>query len=296
MPLSAERWKEVSPSRFAWEREALDFIRQGLPDCEPYRAWSNFEFIADDGSINEVDLLVFTPQGFFLVEIKSCPGVLAGDAVTWMWTHESREIAMDNPIFLANRKAKKLKALLSRQKACRELRFPFVDALIFCSSAELDCRLQGTARLRVCLRDGPAEAGRPARTGILAALRRRESEGLGPTPYGQFDAPAARAICRAMEQAGIRQSQRARRVGDYRLTKLIFENPLGLYQDWEVEHFQLPSSKRFVRLYLAAASSSSTERETLKRAARREYEILETSGTKTSCWFSNTPSMSPARR
>jgi hypothetical protein len=85
------------------------------------------------GSINEVDLLVFTPQGFFLVEIKSRPGVLAGDAVTWLWTHEGREIAMDNPIFLANRKAKKLKALLSRQKACRDIRFPFIDAVIFCS-------------------------------------------------------------------------------------------------------------------------------------------------------------------
>src|SRR5213083_2547251 len=110
MALSAERWKEVSPSQFAWEREALDFIRQGLPDCEPYRAWSNFEFIADDGSINEVDLLVFTPQGFFLIEIKSRPGVVTGDAQTWICTHEGREQVLDNPLFLANRKAKKLKA------------------------------------------------------------------------------------------------------------------------------------------------------------------------------------------
>jgi serine/threonine protein kinase len=275
MPLAAERWKEVSPSRFPWEREALDFIRHALPDCEPYRAWSNFEFVADDGSINEVDLLVFTPHGFFLVEIKSRPGVLTGDAVTWIWAHEGRETALDNPIFRANRKAKKLKALLSRQKACREIRFPFLDALIFCSSSELDCRLQGTARLRVCLRDTPAEGGRAGRPGMLAALRRREADGLGPAHFGQFDAPAARAISRAMEQAGIRQSQRARRVGDCRLTKLLFESPLGLYQDWEAEHFQLPSSKRFIRLYLAAASSSSSERETLKRAARREYEILD---------------------
>jgi hypothetical protein len=47
MPLSADRWKGVSPSQFAWEREALDFIRARLPDCEPYRAWTNFEFVAD---------------------------------------------------------------------------------------------------------------------------------------------------------------------------------------------------------------------------------------------------------
>jgi serine/threonine protein kinase len=275
MALSAERWKEVSPSQFAWEREALDFIRQGLPDCEPYRAWSNFEFIADDGSINEIDLLVFTPQGFFLTEIKSRPGVLTGDAQTWLWKHDGREVALDNPVFLANRKAKKLKALLSRQKACREIRFPFLEALVFCSSPNLDCRLQGNARLRICLRDLVAEAGRPPRAGILAALRRRAADGLPPTFQGQFDAPAARAISRAMEQAGIRQSQRVRRVGDYKLTRLLFENPVGLYQDWEAEHFQLPASKRFVRLYLAMASSSTSERETLKRAARREYEILD---------------------
>lgn len=237
MPLSADRWKEVSPSQYAWEREALDFIRAGLPDCEPYRAWTNFEFVADDGSINEVDVLVFTPQGFFLVEIKSRPGVLAGDAQTWLWTNEGRETALDNPLFLANRKAKKLKALLAHQKACRDIRFPYLDALVFCSSADLDCRLHGPHRLRICLRDTTAEGGRPARAGILAALRRREAEGLSPTPMGQFDAPTARAISRAMEQAGIRQSQRARRVGDYRLAKLLFENPLNLYQDWEAEHF-----------------------------------------------------------
>ena len=38
---------------------------------EPYRAWSNFEFIAEDGAIYEVDLLVVSPKGFFLIEIKS---------------------------------------------------------------------------------------------------------------------------------------------------------------------------------------------------------------------------------
>lgn len=275
MALSSERWKEVSPSQYVWEREALDFIRAGLPDCEPYRVWTNFEFVAEDGSINEVDMLAFTPQGFFLVEIKSRPGVLSGDSQTWLWTHEGRETAMDNPLFLANRKAKKLKALLARQKACRDIRFPYLDAMVFCSNKDLDCRLQGAARLRVCLRDMVAEGGRLPRTGILAALRRREAEGLSPTPMGQFDAPTARVISRAMEQAGIRQSQRARRVGDYRLAKLLFENPMNLYQDWEAEHFQLPSSKRFIRLYLAAASTSSAERETLKRAARREYEILD---------------------
>jgi hypothetical protein len=30
----------------------LEYLRAGLPDHEPYMAWSNFEFLADDGTIN----------------------------------------------------------------------------------------------------------------------------------------------------------------------------------------------------------------------------------------------------
>ena len=67
-------WIKIAESGYPWEREALEFVRTTFPTHEPYRAWSNFEFIADDGSINEVDLLVLTPEGFFLIEIKSRPG------------------------------------------------------------------------------------------------------------------------------------------------------------------------------------------------------------------------------
>lgn len=55
MVMSPSRWKTITPSNFPWEREALDFVREHLPDREPYRAWSNFEFISEDGTINEVD-------------------------------------------------------------------------------------------------------------------------------------------------------------------------------------------------------------------------------------------------
>jgi hypothetical protein len=72
---NTSNWITVAESSFPWERDALNFVREQFPSHEPYRAWSNFEFIAEDGSINEVDLLVFTPQGFFLIEIKSRAGV-----------------------------------------------------------------------------------------------------------------------------------------------------------------------------------------------------------------------------
>ena len=93
-------------SQFPWEREALEYVRERLPDIDPYRSWANFEFIADDGTINEVDLLVLPPRGFFLVEIKSRPGVLSGDRATWVWESDGRSRSEDKPIILTNRKAK----------------------------------------------------------------------------------------------------------------------------------------------------------------------------------------------
>src|SRR5438552_13789215 len=112
-------WSAITASAFPWEKEALDYIRSQFPSHEPYRAWSNFEFIADDGSINEVDLLVFTPEGFFLIEIKSRPGRLTGDAGTWTWETDGRRVTFDNPLFLGNTKAKKLRSLLERQPIVR---------------------------------------------------------------------------------------------------------------------------------------------------------------------------------
>lgn len=40
------RWSEGA-SEWAHEREALAFVRSRLPDHEPWRAWSNVEFLAD---------------------------------------------------------------------------------------------------------------------------------------------------------------------------------------------------------------------------------------------------------
>ena len=140
-------WVQVTPSEFSWEREALAFLKERLPDHEPYRAWANFEFLLD-GSIGEVDVLVVSPKGVFLIEIKSWPGELRGDAGTWRRrpTGYARERSDDNPLLLANRKAKRLKSLLARQPAFRGQQLPYIAALIFLSHPELDCRLDPSGR------------------------------------------------------------------------------------------------------------------------------------------------------
>ncbi len=80
--MTETRWTTVQESDYPWERAALAYVRELLPDADPFRAWSNFEFIGLDGSINEVDLLVVSAERVFLVEIKSWAGTVDGDAGT----------------------------------------------------------------------------------------------------------------------------------------------------------------------------------------------------------------------
>ena len=104
--------------------------------------------------------------------------------------------------------------------------------------------------------------------GIIPALLRREAPGLSPLGGTVIDRPMARAILQALEQAGIRHSQRERRVGDYVLGSLIEENALLSCQDFAAEH---PATKahRRVRLYNIAGVDAEA-RERLKQAALRE--------------------------
>ena len=152
------RWTTVGQSAFEWEREALDFLREHLPDREPWRAWSNFEFIDDEGRVNEVDALVLTPVGLVLVEVKSRPGSLRGDAYSWTWTTEGRQVTTDNPLPLANRKAKRLASVLRRQEALgpgASRGAPWIEPLIFLSAVRQRPVLDPGTDKRVVLRGSP---------------------------------------------------------------------------------------------------------------------------------------------
>ncbi len=268
-------WVTVTESSFPWEREALDYIRLRLADEEPYRAWANFEFIGDDGSLNEVDLLVVSRYRVFLVEIKSRPGLVTGDQGTWTWTDGTRLFVDDNPLFRANRKAKKLKSLLSRQPALKKQRLPFLEPLVFLSHPEQQCQLDPSARGGVCLRTEclRSEADRQNYLDVVETL-------TGQQPFGQhapqapIDGALSRDFARAMQQLGIRPAQGLRRVLDYRLGELLTET--DAYQDWEAQHVTLGDKvRRRIRLYPNALAATDLSREERRRVAEREFQILE---------------------
>jgi len=267
-------WHQITPSGYAWEREALDRVRAGLPDTETYRAWANFEFIADNGAVYEVDLAVLTPAGLFLVEIKSRPGTLRGDGHTWTWrTPEGRTRTDDNPLVLANRKAKYLKSRLERTKAARGERLPFFQAVVFCSAPGLDVRLDEVGRMHVFGRDRvqsgpPSELTRTtALPGILAMLRSVPATGR------RVELPMSRLVERAMSEAGVRRSNRSRHVGDYELDRLLTDGP-G-FQDFVAHHLRAPGVVKRVRIYRLERAGSARDRALFVRASEREYQVLQ---------------------
>jgi serine/threonine protein kinase len=269
MPLSARRWKQFAESRYAHEREALDFLREALPDRDPVFVYTNFEFIGDDGSVNEIDALVVTQAGVFLLELKSRGGIVTGNRHLWDWNKDGRIITVDSPLTLANAKARKLAGLLSNQRAFRGDRAPWVEALIFLSAPGISVRLADSERMRICEREP-----RDKRAGIIPALLQRDFYGNESARGHYLDAGAARRVAKALDEAGIRPSQRQRKVGDYVLKELIEENPLFAYQDFQAEHPTTKATRR-VRVYNVGGKDKAAD-ESIRRSALQEFRILET--------------------
>jgi len=274
MKPDSARWKALSTTNYPWEAEALLFLRERLADVDPNRVWSLFEFVTSDGTISEVDALVLTAKGFFLVEIKSRPGVLTGDSGTWTWKSDTgQKKSDDNPLILANRKAKRLVSLLRAQKSLRGYDVPYLQPLIFLSAPDIDVQLDPSGRHYVYTRDGDAKAGKPGRPGIVAALTQISPEDRGSKQRRLIDTPVANAISRAIEQAGIRESRRLRRFGTYELDKVLFEGP-G-YQDWLAKHPKLDKVQRRIRIYSVAPDTPHETKQMLQRAAKREFSVLQ---------------------
>ena len=142
----SQHWITVTESAYPWERAALSYLRERLPDQDPFRAWTNFEFVAEDGSINEVDLLVVSPTKSISWRSRAGPAICRATPAPGPGGTKGACCTDDNPLLLANRKAKKLKSLLQHQTALRGARLPYIEPVIFLSAPGLRCDLSGAAR------------------------------------------------------------------------------------------------------------------------------------------------------
>jgi hypothetical protein len=103
--------------------------------------------------------------------------------------------------------------------------------------------------------------------GIITRLKRLDAH-----RGAAVDRPLSAALAKAMEQADIRQSERYRYAGSYRLVERLDEG--DTWQDYRATHKATRVDKR-VRLHLQQRASDDEERDVLNRAAEREFRLLQ---------------------
>ncbi|MBK9978482.1 MAG: BREX system serine/threonine kinase PglW [Gemmatimonadetes bacterium] len=264
--MPSPRWTTVSESAFPWEAEAIAHIRDRLPESDSFRGWSNFEFVAQDGAVSEVDTLILTPTRLLLIEIKSAPGTVRADSGAWRWSWpDGRQTVDENPLFLASRKAKRLAGLLKSTRALKGKGAPYVEELVFLSNRDAKAEFTGPAGTRVFVRSAPQGSDRDLNAFIASCA----DDVLRP----RMDWKHIGAVLRAMDELNIRPVQREFAAGQWKLAQLIEDT--AIYQDYVAEHTKVAGSHRRVRVYPWPASGPDTGRKARREAALREFRLLD---------------------
>ncbi|MEV0132597.1 BREX system serine/threonine kinase PglW [Dactylosporangium sp. NPDC050688] len=259
------RWTTVTPSQFTHEREALAHVQQLLPDAEPYRAWSNFTFTADTGHVYEVDLLVAAPSGLYLIEIKSLRGRLTNSGSNWLLGGGEGTRTFDNPLHLADAKAKRLRSLLDKA-AGNNVKVPFIQAAVFLSVPSLQIALSDNQLHWVYGPAGPTQHQLPdIGSGLLLRPPMDEYRRVTPT--------MSKALPELLKKVGIARSRKHYQIGAWQLAaKPIDQGPT--WQDHLARHNQLDKEHRRIRIYLVERNAVQSERASIDRAAKREMLAL----------------------
>ncbi|GAA3850584.1 BREX system serine/threonine kinase PglW [Saccharothrix violaceirubra] len=270
-PPAPQRWFQERTSPYPWEQDGLDHIRRLMPNVEPHRAWATFSFTAASGRINECDLLVAVPGGLYLVELKGHPGRVVNNGETWSFYHEDtrRPRTLSNPLHLTDLKSKELKARLAwaaKQLGLRD-RVPRVEPIVFLSAPGLESTLDEVQRTRVYGRDDNSTGLPWIWRDLLGRPPQRESQRIKP----EF----SRRLPDLLKKIGIRASTAHLRFGDdWTLTP----DPLDAGPTWEdrlAERTGIVQEEGRVRIYLTAQQATEEARQSVERAARREYQVLQ---------------------
>lgn len=262
------RWEQINASSYPWEQDGLRELAAYLPDTDPYHVWANVEFVGADGSINEVDALVLTPSGLYVLELKHWQGEIRGDGSQWVRrAPNSRLIPEDNPYILANRKAKRLASLIryyARQHG-REAQAPYVGAAVFLHATAMDARgLDAIGKQHVYGLERP-DSGLPGLKDLLLTQPRN--------PAHRVDEARGRQIVELVRGAKIKPSVADRKVGQLLLHPRPFAEGLG-WQDFLAGHAMDTSLVRRVRFYLTSRAAEH-EVPVIRRAAEREFRLLQ---------------------
>lgn len=248
------------------EQAALDAFRELLPEDGLTRAWVNLTFLDLDGRAGEVDVLLLTKRGFFVVELKGWHGTIAGNQQSWHQITPGGQVRhFANPLKLTILKAKRLKSLL--QQVHPNAPVPYLGALVVMHGQGSTIKLDELGRTHVLALNGyHLSGGLPTFGSFLTSQ--------ADNPHHMVDRPTATAARKACERAGFTATPRQRRIGQYVLDD---GDPVAVGQDWQdfvVTHPAL-DLKRRLRLFDVPPQTSPDERQRIEAGARRELRLTE---------------------
>jgi len=242
MKAESPHWIVMGEPATPAEAEALDAFREVLPEDGITTAWVNLTFIDDNGRSAEVDVLLLTRAGFFVVELKGWHGTIRG--TTQRWVHGVRNV--ENPWLITDRKGKRLAGLLKgyAPSPAAQKTVPFVNALVVLHGNDSTVELEDRARGGVVTLDGFRVNARPALPKISDFLARPPAN-----PHHAIDIIRARQVRTLCERADFRATPKARMVGDFAVAETA---PIAEGPDWQdvlVSLPAMPDVNRRLRLY-----------------------------------------------
>lgn len=275
-----ERFQRLSESEFAHEEATLEYLFTNLPDRDPYWAWSNFTFIDEHQERHEVDLLLVTPLGIYLTELKTRSCDMSFAPGSWVEHRNHADISVSSPIALTERKAKRFAGLLQRTQAYRGRRVPYIRPLVIFTPRYSTQKLHVFGdRVRNLLIHDAFIGDNSQLAGAIEILSQSDTHSPDvqahlQTNYSRIRREDLKPLRRAFEELlegpdrHILDSTPTSKVGDYELGDLLEENES--YQDFvavDSKHYQ-------VRARIYRRGPTTLTRDQAFAARDREYQLL----------------------
>ncbi|MET4639580.1 BREX system serine/threonine kinase PglW [Mycetocola sp. 2940] len=261
-------WHVLGEPAQSHEAVALERLRDLLPDDGITTAWVNTTVVSPGGRADEIDALLLTRAGLFVLELKGWHGLITGTMAGWIQDTKHQRRYHKSAYILANEKAKRLSSIL--KDAAKQVpgnpKTPFISARVVFHGEQSTVKLDGPAAENILALDGYHVRGLEDRavSDFLAA----------PPNHAPIDLTQAKRIRAIIEHSGLVATPKQRRIGDYVLDDA---NALGDGPGWYDLLVSHPVTKlqRRLRVFEVPPGSSKSAREQLEMAAKREVAFTE---------------------
>ena len=264
MDADSPSWRPIGDPATPNEAAALEAFRKLLPDTGAI-AWTNLYFTDLQGNASEVDAIVLSTEGLFIIELKGWHGTFTGNQYYWTIDRNGRREEKKSPLELTDLKGKRLKSLLEDERRRRKLNgpyLPYFQPIIVMHGEDSKFQLTGPAAAHLYALDSYRVKGLPRVSALFD----------GKTPDNRLmDAATYAATARLFDVAGLKARPKIRTIGHYRIDDA---DPVAVGPGWEdfsVVQPGLRNHRRRVRVFPVPPRASAHDRSRIERTARREY-------------------------